>query len=163
MYVDYQFKKNHRYIYFFNIGVSCYDKSTFCTNYQNHTEFCDDLYTLLINNTYISVLDACPRSCGICISAQRLDDNRNLVLKVVAEEEEEDYTTESTTKSSSSTTTTTTTTFFGQNIILSRSEKCFDNRDDCLMQKAYGFCEIFNEKYPYDCIKTCHPDCAFSS
>ncbi len=38
-------------------------------------------------------------------------------------------------------------------------DKCIDKRDDCLMQKAYGFCEIFNEKYPDDCIKTCHPDC----
>ncbi len=81
-----------------------------------------------------------------------------MVLKVVAEEEEEeDYTTESTIKGSSSTTT------FEQNIIFSRSETCFDNRDDCLMQKAYGFCDIFNEKYPYDCIKTCNPDCASSS
>jgi hypothetical protein len=37
--------------------------------------------------------------------------------------------------------------------------KCVDRREDCLMQKAYGFCGIFNEKYPEDCVKTCHPDC----
>jgi len=101
---------------FLNIGISCYDKSTFCTNYQNHIEFCDSIYSILINNTYLSVPDACPRSCGICVSPQRLDDNGNLVLKV----QEEDYTAESTTKSSSSTTTT-----FGENMILSRSENRF--------------------------------------
>jgi hypothetical protein len=37
--------------------------------------------------------------------------------------------------------------------------KCIDRRDDCSMQKAYGFCRILNEKYPDDCVKTCHPDC----
>ncbi len=44
-----------------------------------------------------------------------------------------------------------------------QEKKCFDKRDDCLMQKAYGFCRIFNEKYPDDCVRTCHPDCVIFS
>lgn len=42
-------------------------------------------------------------------------------------------------------------------------DKCIDRREDCLTQKAYGFCRILNEKYPEDCVKTCHPDCAMLS
>jgi len=141
---------------FFNIGISCYDKSTYCSNYQIHTEFCNNSYSLFINNTFLTVPDACQLSCGRCISVQRLNDinssveinaNNNLILK---DEEEENYTNESTT-------------ILGRNMLFSRVDKCFDQRDDCLIQKACGFCGIFNEKYPYDCIKTCHPDCAFHS
>lgn len=46
---------------------------------------------------------------------------------------------------------------------VSKDEKCFDKRNDCSRQKAYGFCAILNEKYPNDCVKTCHPDCNFFS
>ena len=42
----------------------------------------------------------------------------------------------------------------------STKSHCVDQRDDCSMQKAYGFCRIFNEKYPDDCRKTCNPDCS---
>jgi hypothetical protein len=56
-----------------------------------------------------------------------------------------------------------TTTTSGQNMIFSREDKCFDRRDDCSIQKAIGFCDFFNEKYPNDCVKTCHSDCAFHS
>ncbi len=120
-----------------------------------------------MNNISLTVPQACRLSCSICSAPQRLSDINPSVKSqddgIPTVMEEEEYTTESTTTSSSSTTTTTTTTTFEQNIIFSRSEKCFDKRDDCSMQKEYGFCEIFNEKYPYDCIKTCHPDCASDS
>ena len=72
---------------------------------------------------------------------------------------EEIYTDETTISSTTTTTTTTTTNYVGLNIIFSRMAQCIDIRDDCLLQKQYGFCRILNEKYPYDCMKTCHPSC----
>jgi hypothetical protein len=115
------------------------------------------------------VPQACQLSCGQC--AQRLSDVRISSEMNVSNstwtDYDDDYTTESTTSISSTTTTTTTTkrttTTSELNIIFSRSENCFDQRDDCSMQKAYGFCEIYNEKYPDECVATCHPDCASHS
>ena len=112
-----------------------------------------------MNNTYLPVPDACLLSCNKCIPVQRADEMSPLAetqddgnVTMMADE----YTTESTT-------TTTTTIYIEQNMIFSRSNKCFNKRDDCLLQKQYGFCEIFNDKYPYDCRQTCHPDCASQS
>ncbi len=123
--------------------------------YQTYSQYCDSRYSLLVNNTYLSVPNACPLSCNTCISVQRMNemnpltDTKNDGNATMIEEE---YITASTM-----------TTNFQQNTIFSRSEKCFDKRDDCLLQKQYGFCEIFNEKYPYDCTRTCNPDCISQS
>ncbi len=106
-----------------------------------------------MNNTYLPVPDACPLSCNKCVSTQRANEMNPLAEIKDDDDEamvEQEYTTESTTT-------------FGQNIIFSRSKKCFDKRDDCLRQKQCGFCEIFNEKYPYDCTQTCDPNCASQS
>jgi hypothetical protein len=133
------------------IGISCYDQSTFCSTYQTHSEYCNNIYSILINNSYIPVLEACQRSCGQCVSVQNLTDVSSFVAMkndgnnlVVGTEVEIVATPE-------------------QNMILSREDKCFDGRDDCSIQKAIGFCDIFNEKYPNACVKTCHSDCAFLS
>ena len=114
-----------------------------------------------MNNTYLSVPDACALSCNKCVSTQRSnemnslpetnDDTDNVTMIV------EEYTTESTTS------IVVEPAMAGLNIIFSRSVKCFDTRDDCLLQKQYGFCPIFNEKYPYDCAQTCNPNCASQS
>ncbi len=115
-----------------------------------------------MNNTYLSVPEACALSCNKCASTQRVnemnplpeakDDSDNTTTTTIGEE----YTTESTTSVEMQA-------MPGLNIIFSRSEKCFDKRDDCLLQKQYGFCPILNEKYPYDCTQTCNPDCVSQS
>ncbi|CAF3959121.1 unnamed protein product, partial [Rotaria sordida] len=135
--------------------ISCYDKSNFCSMYQNLNQYCDNQYTLLINNIWLPVPEVCQRSCNQCIPVQKLNDRH---LKLI---EEQDYISENMTITLSSTTTTAT--ISKLNIIFSQEDKCFDQRDDCSMQKACGFCVIFNEKYPNDCVKTCHPDCTFRS
>jgi hypothetical protein len=122
-------------------GVSCYDKSSYCSIYQLRNEYCDNRYTILVDNNFLPVPQACQRSCGQCISVQRLKDISSLFTNSTTTIEE--------VNSNSSTTIKT-------NI---QQEKCIDRRDDCLMQKDYGFCRILNEKYPDDCIKTCNPDC----
>ena len=139
------------------LGVACYDKSTFCSTYQTSSEYCNSRYSLLVNNTYLPVPDACQLSCNKCVNANRLSElpaisalRENEAGTVIAGE----LTPEN---------TTTTTTIIAANMIFSRIEKCFDKRNDCLLQKQYGFCNIFNEKYPYDCTQTCHPDCASDS
>ncbi|CAF4264971.1 unnamed protein product, partial [Rotaria sordida] len=124
--------------------VSCYDKSSYCSIYQLRNEYCDNRYTILVDNDFLSVPQACQRSCGQCIPVQRLKDISSLFNSSILIEENNKI---------SDTTTI-------RNI---QQEKCIDRRGDCLMQKAYGFCRIFNEKYPDDCIKTCHPDCIIHS
>jgi hypothetical protein len=99
-------------IFIYLIGIACYDKTTLCSVYQNFTQYCDNRYSLIVNNISLSVPQACTRSCGLCVPAQRLND----ILPPIGINDE-DYTTESATSSS---TTTTTTTYFQQNIILSR-------------------------------------------
>jgi hypothetical protein len=110
--------------------ISCYDRSTFCLTYQNLTVYCDNRYTLIINNVSVPVPDACQRSCGKCVPIQRLKDANDDSYLVTEDNEEEFDTTESEITSSSTTTTTTTTTtatttttIEGQNIIFSREEK----------------------------------------
>ncbi|CAF3658898.1 unnamed protein product, partial [Rotaria sp. Silwood1] len=132
--------------------ISCYDKSSFCSIYQNHSEYCLNRYTILVDDTWLPVPEACRRSCNQCVPIKQSNDRRSL--------DEQEYVPENMTTTLSSTMTTE---ISRLNIIFSREEKCFDKRDDCLMQKACGFCVIFNEKYPNDCVKTCHPDCAFLS
>ncbi|CAF5220497.1 unnamed protein product, partial [Rotaria magnacalcarata] len=46
--------------------MTCYDKSSFCSIYQNYTEYCDARYALLINNILLPVPEACQRSCKQC-------------------------------------------------------------------------------------------------
>jgi hypothetical protein len=138
--------------------MACYDKSSFCSIYQNYTEYCDTRYTLLINNTLLPVPEACQLSCKQCNpiensnfsgrSLTELDDDSDSIVTGKYK-----YLIGNMQITSIST----------QNEISSQEEKCFDSRDDCSIQKAYGFCAIFNEKYPDDCVKTCHPDCAFLS
>ncbi|CAF4740393.1 unnamed protein product [Rotaria sp. Silwood1] len=132
--------------------ISCYDKSSFCSIYQNHSEYCLNRYTILVDDTWLPVPEACRRSCNQCVPIKQSNDRRSL--------DEQEYVPENMTTTLSSTMTIE---ISRLNIIFSREEKCFDKRDDCLMQKACGFCVIFNEKYPNDCVKTCHPDCAFLS
>ncbi|CAF4553802.1 unnamed protein product [Rotaria sp. Silwood1] len=122
--------------------VSCYDKSSYCSIYQLRNEYCDNRYTILVDNDFLSVPQACQRSCGQCIPVQRLKDISFLFNNSILIEENN---------------TILSTPTIIRNI---QQEKCMDRRDDCLMQKAYGFCRILNEKYPDDCVKTCHPDCA---
>ena len=122
-------------------GISCYDLSTYCSIYQLRNEYCDERYTILVDGNFLPVPQACRRSCGQCIPVQRLKD-----VSVVLEDS----------------------TPIGKHHLSSTSvdnnnelqERCVDRRDDCLMQKAYGFCHILNEKYPDDCVKTCHSDCS---
>ncbi|CAF1091235.1 unnamed protein product [Adineta ricciae] len=121
--------------------ISCYDKSSYCSIYQLRSEYCDNRYTILVDNNFLSVPQACQRSCGQCIPIQRLQDISTLFNQ--AELSDEINITSSTTTAKEH----------------RDREKCVDRRDDCSMQKAYGFCRIFNEKYPEDCVKTCHPDC----
>ena len=139
------------------LGTSCYDQSTFCSVYQTLTVYCDNRYTLLVNNTFVPVLQACQRSCGQCTSGQRSNNTRALLGMINADGAwlEENYTTIAVTKA-----TSTSQAMPGQELILLRSRKCEDRRDDCALQKTYGFCDIFNEKYPLACTNTCHPDCA---
>ncbi|UJR15629.1 hypothetical protein I4U23_002566 [Adineta vaga] len=120
--------------------ISCYDKSSYCSIYQLRNEYCDNRYTILVDNNFLPVPQACQRSCGQCISIQRLQDISSLF-------HHEELVDETNTRLSTTT---------SKNL---PQEKCIDRRDDCLMQKAYGFCRILNEKYPEDCVKTCHPDC----
>jgi hypothetical protein len=61
------------------LGTSCYDQSTFCSVYQTLTVYCDNRYTLLVNNTFVPVLQACQRSCGQCTSGQRSNNTRALL------------------------------------------------------------------------------------
>ncbi|CAF3778690.1 unnamed protein product [Adineta steineri] len=124
--------------------ISCFDKSSYCSIYQLRNEYCDNRYTILVDNNFLSVPQACQRSCGQCLPVQRLKDISTLFHDEILADD----------KKIMITTTTIT------NI---QQEKCIDRRDDCLMQKAYGFCRIFNEKYPDDCIKTCHPKCTVHS
>ena len=130
------------YLYF--KGVSCYDKSTYCSIYQLRNEYCDNRYTIRAGDEFLPVPQACRRSCGQCIAVERLNDVSSLFNNSKLIEE---------TNTISATTT----------IRNMQKEKCIDRRDDCLMQKAYGFCQILNEKYPDDCVKTCHPDCTVVS
>lgn len=102
------------------IGISCYDQSTFCSAYQNRTEYCANSYSILINDSYLSVLEACQHSCGQCLPVRHVrainnDDNIQLG-------EEENSTIEITTITTISTTTTTTTTL-RQNMIFSREDE----------------------------------------
>ncbi|CAM4742153.1 unnamed protein product [Rotaria magnacalcarata] len=135
--------------------MTCYDKSSFCSIYQNYTEYCDARYALLINNILLPVPEACQRSCKQCNSI----DNSNSSGRSLTELDDDSdsivagkykYLIDNMEMTSISTRTE----------VSSQEEKCFDRRDDCSIQKAYGFCAIFNEKYPDDCVKTCHPDCA---
>ncbi|CAF1213556.1 unnamed protein product [Adineta steineri] len=141
---------------------TCYDKTTYCTMYQTHREYCDNRFTILVDKNYIPVLEACQRSCGQCGTTKNLNDI-NIPITVnndndsdTATYDEQNYTTYITTTTSSSSSTTP----YQNNIIFSRSERCYDDRNDCLMQQGYGFCNIFNEKYPNHCINTCNPQCA---
>lgn len=129
---------------FFFLGISCYDKSSYCSIYQLRNEYCDNRYTILVDDNFLPVPQACQRSCGQCIPVQRLKEIAPLFANSTSFEKN---------KSSS------------MPSIISSSErsKCVDRRDDCSMQKAYGFCSIFNEKYPDDCVKTCHSDCTHLS
>jgi hypothetical protein len=122
--------------------VSCYDKSSYCSIYQLRNEYCDNRYTILVDDNFLPVPQACQRSCGQCIPVQRLKDISSL------------FTNSTLTQALKTTSIPTIITADTQ------QTKCVDRRDDCSMQKAYGFCRIFNEKYPDDCVKTCHPDCA---
>ncbi|UJR31031.1 hypothetical protein I4U23_018540 [Adineta vaga] len=131
--------------------VSCYDKSIYCSMYQNRREYCTNLYAILINDSYYSTLEACPLSCGQCVATQNLSDRSSDVII----ENDESYTSEFTTTTSSSSTTTVS----RPNIIFSREEKCIDRLQNCAEQKALGFCGILNAKYPDDCAETCHPVC----
>lgn len=126
----------------YSSGISCYDKSSYCSIYQLRNEYCDNRYTILVDNNFLPVPQACRRACGQCIPVQRLRDVSILSGNGTSIEE---------TDLQLSTTTT---------MPSRQQERCIDRRDDCLMQKAYGFCRILNDKYPDDCVKTCHPDCA---
>ena len=136
------------------LGTSCYDQSTFCSVYQTLTIYCDNRYTLLVNNTFTPVLQACQRSCGQCTSGQRSNNTR--ALAEMRNDNvawlEENHTTIAVTKA--------TLTSPAQDSIFLRSRKCEDRRDDCALQKTNGFCDLFNERYPLACTNTCHPDCA---
>lgn len=158
------FEQNSISLFLYHLGVSCYDRSTFCSAYQTSSEYCNSRFSLLVNGTHLPVPDACQLSCNRCAIANRSSEmppalamRDDAVATMIAEE----FTTDSTT--TTTTTSTSTTTPFRPNIIFSRIEKCFDKRDDCSLQKEYGFCTIFNEKYPDDCTQTCHPDCASDS
>ena len=130
-----------------SLGISCYDQSSYCSIYQLRSEYCDNRYTILVDNNFLPVPQACRRSCGQCIPVQHLRDVSSLSGNATLMEDAD---------SPSNTTTTA--------VVPSRQqEHCIDRRDDCAMQKAYGFCRILNDKYPEDCVKTCHPDCAMLS
>ncbi|CAF1005451.1 unnamed protein product [Adineta ricciae] len=135
--------------------VSCYDKSTFCSIYQTNREYCSNLYALSVDNSSYSVLEMCPRSCGQCESTQKSNEQNTDIVVPSNDTDSSDSTTTTTTTTTSSSTTTT----FGLNIIFSRADKCVDRRHDCAEQKVLGFCEIWNAKYPDDCMNTCHPAC----
>lgn len=121
-----------------SVGILCYDKSSYCSIYQLRNEYCDNRYTILVDNNFLPVPQACQRSCGQCIPVQRLQDISTLFDHAAVTHEPMPSTT-------------------GKPA--AQPDKCIDRRDDCVMQKAYGFCAILNEKYPDDCVKTCHPDC----
>lgn len=142
------------------LGTSCYDQSTFCSVYQTLTVYCDNRFTLLVNSTFLPVLQACQRSCGQCTSGQRSNNTRALrgMVNDDAAWLEEVSTTIAVTKA-----TSTSQAMLGQDLILLRNRTCEDQRDDCALQKTYGFCDIFNEKYPLACTNTCHPDCVSHS
>jgi len=90
------------------------------------------------------VPQACQRSCGQCIPVQRFKDISSLFKNSTnLQYDQQQHVSNPMRK-----------------INHNQLAKCIDKRDDCLMQKAYGFCRIFNEKYPDECMKTCHPDCA---
>jgi hypothetical protein len=124
-----------------SVGISCYDLSSYCSIYQLRNEYCDNRYTILVDNSFLSVPQACRRSCGQCIPVQRLKDIAGL--------------------SNNTQISTTRRIQVSSSTMSNRHQQsvCIDRRDDCLMQKAYGFCRILDEKYPDDCKKTCHPDC----
>lgn len=154
-----------RHMFICRLGISCFDQSTFCSVYQTLIEYCDNRFTLLINNTFLPVLQACARSCGRCTSNQRSNSTRTLLT---ANDEngilfDEDRATTTMAVGAASSPTSTINVIIGQSMIFSGQEKCLDRRDDCQMQKTYGFCDTFNARYPYDCVKTCHPDCDFQT
>ena len=160
MYVhDYYFIKNHLHVYLCFLGTSCYDRSTFCSVYQNSREYCDRRYTLNIDKALLPVPEACQLSCSQCAPVQNLN---NILTFVIADDDNKPKLVESMDYPHKPTSSSTVT-MLQPNEILPRKEKCFDRRDDCLRQKALGFCEMFNEKYPYDCTKTCHRDCTLHS
>ncbi|CAF4786385.1 unnamed protein product [Rotaria socialis] len=66
---------------------SCYDKSSYCLRYQQHNEFCDNRYTIPIDNDLLPVPQACQRSCGKCIPVQRLKDISSLLHNSTSMEE----------------------------------------------------------------------------
>ncbi|CAF4308491.1 unnamed protein product, partial [Rotaria magnacalcarata] len=104
---------------------------SFCSIYQNYTEYCDARYALLINNILLPVPEACQRSCKQCNpidnsnssgrSLTELDDDSDSIVTGKYK-----YLIDNMEMTSISTRTE----------VSSQEEKCFDRRDDCSIQKA---------------------------